>query len=154
MHLLTAEEEIGRLQALYRCGIIDTATETSFDDLAALAAYACDASIALIGFIDDQREWFKAHIGFEPAELPLIQSLDTLLLTNPEPLIISDILVDPRVARYCGKLGDASIRLYASAPICSPEGFVLGAIAVADPTLWPGGELQHYPTAGRHDPGV
>ena len=41
-----------RLQALYRCDIIDTAPEAAFDELAALAASVCDTPIALIGFID------------------------------------------------------------------------------------------------------
>lgn len=134
MHLLTGESEIGRLQALYRCDIIDTAPEVAFDDLVALAAEVCAAPIALIGFIDDQREWFKAQWGFTRAELPIAQSLDTPLLTHPALRIISDSGDDPHSALHVLPLGDAPIRFYATAPIRSDEGFILGAIAVADYT--------------------
>jgi PAS domain S-box-containing protein len=132
MCLLTQEQELGRLQALYRCDIIDTAPEPAFNDLASLAAYVCEVPISLIGFIDDHREWFKAQVGFDLPELPITQSFDIPLLTHPEPLIVSDTLVDLRFTQYQGVLGASIIRFYASAPICSPDGFVLGAIAVAD----------------------
>jgi len=132
MHLLTDEGEMERLQALYRCDIIDTAPEAAFDELAVLAASVCDTPIALIGFIDGQREWFKAQFGLTLTDLPIQQSLDTALITNPEPQIVTDTLVDPRWFTQPLTAGAAPIRFYANAPIRSPDGFVLGAIAVAD----------------------
>lgn len=134
MHLLTEEEEARRLQTLYQCDIIDTAPETAFDQLVALAASICETPIALISFIDDQREWFKAQIGWNISELPISQSLNIPLLTRPEPLIIRDIQADSRFSSYQGILGNTRVRFYASAPICSPDGFVLGAITIASPT--------------------
>ncbi|NNJ11136.1 GAF domain-containing protein [Chloroflexales bacterium ZM16-3] len=125
---------MGRLQALYRCAIIDTVSEAPFNDLASLAASSCQAPIALIGFIDDHREWFKAQVGFDLSELPINQSLDVSLLTLPEPLILSDALSDPRFSTHPLVLSESPIRFYASAPIRSSDGFVIGAIAVADYT--------------------
>jgi PAS domain S-box-containing protein len=131
MHSLTDEEDLGRLQALYRCDIIGTAPDIAFDALASLAAYACAAPISLIGFIDNQREWFKSRVGLDLAELPINQSLDTPLLTRPQQLAVTT-LAAPRFAEPPLMLGGASIRFYANAPIRSPDGFVIGAIAVAD----------------------
>lgn len=132
MDLLTDEEEMGRLKALDRCAIVDTAPEVAFNDLVALVTYTCNTPIAFIGFIDDRREWFKARIGFNHSELPLNQSLDTRLLTHPQPLIIADTLADPRFSSRSLLFGEAPIRFYASVPIVSPDGFVLGALAIAD----------------------
>jgi PAS domain S-box-containing protein len=134
MHLLTDEDELGRLQALYRCEIIDTAPEAAFDSLASLAAHSCAAPLALIGFFDDQREWFKARVGIDLTELAISESLDAHLLSHAEPLIFSDpdSLANTRFARQYMLPARAPIRFYANVPIHSPDGFVLGAIAVAD----------------------
>ena len=51
--------EAARLEALYRYGILDTPPEHIFDALAAEVAAALDAPIAIIGFIDQTRHWFK-----------------------------------------------------------------------------------------------
>ncbi len=48
-------DEVERREALIRYGILDTGAEHSFDDLARLAAHVCNASIALITFIDEDR---------------------------------------------------------------------------------------------------
>ena len=57
--------EAARLKALYDYEILDTETETIFDDLTQLAAQICDAPITLISLIDLNRQWFKSKVGID-----------------------------------------------------------------------------------------
>ena len=57
-----------RLAALYRYQILDTEPEIAFDDLIQLAAKICDTPIALLGFIDEHRQWFKSKVGLTVSE--------------------------------------------------------------------------------------
>ena len=60
--------EAARLKALYDYEILDTETETIFDDLTQLAAQICDAPITLISLIDPNRQWFKSKVGLDTEE--------------------------------------------------------------------------------------
>ena len=48
--------------------ILDTPPEPTFDELARLAAYACDAPTAVITLVDAERQWFKARVNLEIPE--------------------------------------------------------------------------------------
>jgi len=50
-----------RLEALRSYRILDTDEEADYDDLTEIAAAICDAPIALISFVDNNRQWFKSH---------------------------------------------------------------------------------------------
>src|SRR5688572_17160663 len=63
-------EELQRLEELYRYGILDTETESEFDELAMLAAKLSGCPIAAISFIDSNRQWFKANYGDDTKETP------------------------------------------------------------------------------------
>ena len=55
-------DEEARLRALRRYDILDTPTEQEYDDLTLLAAQICDAPIAAITMIDENRQWHKSKI--------------------------------------------------------------------------------------------
>ena len=58
---LFAEDK--RLTALGSYQILDTLPEKEFDAITRLAAYICKAPIALISFIDAERQWIKSAVG-------------------------------------------------------------------------------------------
>ena len=58
-----ASHEAARLQALQSYGILDTLPEEAFDQLATLAARVCDCPMAVVNFVDSERQWFKAAVG-------------------------------------------------------------------------------------------
>jgi len=60
--------ETARLQALNKYEILDTDTESVFDDLTRLAAYICGVPTATISLIDRDRQWLKSKIGIEVSE--------------------------------------------------------------------------------------
>jgi len=49
-----------RLAALARYAVMDTPSETAFDEIAGLAAAICEAPIAVVNLVGDQRQFFKA----------------------------------------------------------------------------------------------
>ena len=61
--LPTSWRERDRLAALERYAILDTPLEPLFDEMSQLAADVCEAPIAIINFIGQDRQWFKAEVG-------------------------------------------------------------------------------------------
>ena len=64
-----------RLDALHALRILDTAPKVGFDDIVRLATRLCDTPVALISFVETDRQWFKARVGFKPCETPIGQSV-------------------------------------------------------------------------------
>mgnify|MGYP003335677710 CR=1 FL=1 len=57
-------DEAQRLARLAALCVMDTEPEPLFDHLAALAAQICGTPVALLGLVDERRQWFKASVGF------------------------------------------------------------------------------------------
>ena len=57
-----------------RYKVLDTLPEQVFDDLTMLAAYLCDAPIALVSLIDGERQWFKSAVGLDVKQTPRSQA--------------------------------------------------------------------------------
>lgn len=60
-----APNETARLDALRQYDILDSESETAYDNLAKLAAHICKTPIALAVRVDEQRQWFKARVGLD-----------------------------------------------------------------------------------------
>src|SRR5208282_4762324 len=128
---LSAQDEVSRLKALAECRIVGSPQEEFFDDIANQATYLCGTPIGFISFIDAQREWLKAKVGWEIAEIPREQSFNALVLGNPHVLVVEDTAADRRFHSHPW-VTQSGIRFYAAAPVVSKEGYVLGAINVLD----------------------
>ena len=122
-------ERIAELRALE---ILDTPSTRSFDDLAALAARMCETPIALVTLVDDQRQWFKAHIGIDLTETSRAHAFCNHAIMGPEVLIVPDAGADPRFAQNPLVVGPPYVRFYAGAPLVTPAGHALGTLCVID----------------------
>lgn len=92
-------DEHGRLQALRALEILDSPHEPAFDDLTELAAQLCEAPVALISFVDEHRQWFKACVGVTATETPRAVSFCTHAVETPtSTFIVTDARLDPRFA--------------------------------------------------------
>jgi two-component system sensor histidine kinase/response regulator len=131
MHAPRPANEAERLEALRRCGVLDTAPEAAFDDLARLAARLAGTPIALVSFVDHDREWFKARVGFDVPEVSRDSGFGTRTILQDDVLVVPDALRDDRFA--AGPLvAEPRARFYAGAPVTTPEGYSLGTLAVLD----------------------
>ncbi len=125
--------EAARLEALRAYGVLDTAPESAFDDVARLAAEIFDAPIALVSLVDECRQWFKSRIGIDATETPRdIAFCAHAVVTPEEVLVVPNALDDPRFAENPLVTEDPSIRFYAGAPLVTPEGFGIGTLCVID----------------------
>jgi signal transduction histidine kinase/ActR/RegA family two-component response regulator len=121
-----------RLEALERYEILDTPPEQEFDDITRLIARICDAPIAIINFIDRDRQWFKSEIGLGLKQTSLDVSICSQAILQPDLFIVPDTLMDTRFANNPLVNGWPHLRFYAGAPLETSDGFALGTLCVAD----------------------
>ncbi len=87
-----------RLQALAKYQIIDTPPEFAYDAITELAAEICGCPAAILGMIEDSREWLKSKYGL-PAHLTHVPRDVTVCATTicmNDLLYVPDLTKDPR----------------------------------------------------------
>jgi GAF domain-containing protein len=121
-----------RLKVLWQYDILDTVPETIFDDLTELAARICEAPIALISLVDEQRQWFKSKLGVTIEETSRDVSFCSHAIREEGLFIIPDASKDDRFSKNPLVTAAPKIRFYAGAPLVSPDGYALGTLCVLD----------------------
>jgi hypothetical protein len=132
MNVPTPPNELGRLSALREYYILDTAAEQAFEEITALAAFVCDAPIAMISLVDEARQWFKSRIGFSEQQTPRDMAFCAYTIMRSEPLIVDDACADARFEKSKLVTEEPRIRFYAGFPLISHAGFGLGALCAVD----------------------
>jgi GAF domain-containing protein len=122
-----------RVKILREFAVLDSAPESQFDDLAAMAAQICETPIALISLVDADRQWFKARVGLDVRETPRTQSFCAHALKDPQDvMVVPDAAQDERFSSNPLVTGKPNIRFYAGAPLVTQENTTLGTICVID----------------------
>jgi GAF domain-containing protein len=121
-----------RLKVLWQYDVLDTVPEEVFDDLTDLAAHICEAPIALISLVDEDRQWFKSRVGLTVGETSRDISFCAHAILNSDLLIVPDATKDPRFKNNPLVTGKDRIRFYAGAPLVTPDGYALGTLCVLD----------------------
>jgi GAF domain-containing protein len=124
--------EAERLAALYTYEILDTPPEEVFDDLARIAAHVCSTPIALVNFLAEDRQWFKAEIGIGRRETPIEIAFCAHAILQPDLFVVPDAAQDARFS--CNPLvtEEPHLRFYAGALIRSGTGVPVGTLCVFD----------------------
>ncbi|WP_139794422.1 sensor domain-containing diguanylate cyclase [Vreelandella lionensis] len=126
------DHEASRLAALMDYHILDTPQEPAFDDIVEVASIICQAPVAVINFIDKDRQWFKSVKGLSVRETPLDISICSHAILQPGLFVVPDTTQDERFASNPLVTGDPFLRFYAGALLKSPDGYPLGTLCVLD----------------------
>ena len=124
------EEE--RLRELFSYAVLDTEAEPEFDRVTRLAARMLHAPVALISFVDRDRQWFKSRVGLDLRQTERCDSICSHTILDSNPLVVPDILNDDRFRHVRSVEGLSHVRFYAGAPLISPFGHRLGSLCVLD----------------------
>ncbi|MBD3669912.1 MAG: SpoIIE family protein phosphatase [Gammaproteobacteria bacterium] len=123
------KNEKTRIKALHELRILDTVTDPVYDQLVELAASICGTEMALLSFIDSERQWFKSTAGTNLCESDRDLSICGHAILQRDTFIIPDTLKDTRfydnpfLLKY-------NLRFYAGIPLMDAEGHALGTLCV------------------------
>ncbi|MGC5796391.1 diguanylate cyclase [Sphingomonas sp. NFX23] len=129
---LLLDDDDGRVAALRRLDVLDTAVEEPFEKIVTLVRTVLAVPVATVTLVDRDRQWFKARRGLEQSETPRAVSFCTHTIQQRDPLIIENALADPRFADSPLVVGPPYVRSYAGIPLRTPEGYNVGALCAMD----------------------
>jgi GAF domain-containing protein len=121
-----------RIQALHDLEILDTDGEAMWDQLTALVSNLCQTPIALMSLVDEDRQWFKSHLGLDAQETPRDMSFCGFAILQKDVLVVPDATQDERFFDNGLVTGDPLIRAYAGAPVVAPNGMPVGTLCAID----------------------
>lgn len=124
--------EAARLEALKQYRILDTPSEQAYDDITALAAFICDAPIALVSLVDSDRQWFKSRVGLDVDETSRDVSFCAHAILSERITIVKDSREDERFSDNPLVTCAPNIQFYAGVPLQTPEGHPIGTLCVID----------------------
>lgn len=125
-------QEAARLEALRQYNILDTPAEQAYDDITALAAYICDAPIAIVNLIEADRQWFKSTVGFDLTETSREVSFCAYTILDRETMVVNDAREDERFVDNEFVTCIPGIRFYAGVPLVTPTGYSIGTLCIVD----------------------
>lgn len=128
---LPANEE-ARIGALNALRLLDTDREERFDRITRIAAAALDMPIALVSFVDRDRQWFKSRHGLDVDETPREQGFCAHAILGTDVMVVPDAYLDRRFADNPLVTREIRIRFYAGYPLTLPDGTHPGSLCVID----------------------
>ncbi|WP_026082829.1 GAF domain-containing sensor histidine kinase [Mastigocladopsis repens] len=135
-----------RLKALSDFGLHQLETIPVFEEATQTAAHFLESQICILGFVDQERHWFKSSVGLsklrggimnqlaQSRELPRWESFCTKVVESWQTLVINDThnLTGADSSAYSKLVHDYGIRAYLGAPLFDASGHCLGTLAVMD----------------------
>ena len=125
------QNESSRLEVLQSFHILQTPPEQAFDDIVRLATLICDVPMGKIGFVDRQRVWLKATIGFEMDEIPRERSFSAYAILRSDILLVHDPIAH-EMFRNNLLSAEIGVRFFAGIPLITSSQQAIGAISVMD----------------------
>lgn len=130
------DDEQDRLAALHDLGVLDTEAERAYDEIVQLAAAVSRTPVALISFVDSDRQWFKAKHGWTISGTSREVAICAHTIVSDEHLVIEDTAAHDRFQGHPLVVDDPRIRFYAGVPLrVARDGVTDGRPASAVGTL-------------------
>ena len=134
-------KEQQRLKALLELGLRQSETIPVFEEATQTAAHFLDSPISILGFVDQERHWFKSAIGLsrlgimnqlaQSRQLSRGESFCTQVVETSQIVVITDMRKIRDAELATSKLVKAyGIRAYMGAPLIDASGHCLGSLAV------------------------
>ena len=124
-------DQASRVEALRALNLLGTTPERCFDQIAMLAQAAAGVPVAMVSFVGEDQQWFKAKVGMVTRQNRLHRSAFGLqVLREEEWLWVEDASRDKRFCDNPLVCGRPWIRFYAGAPIRLDTGEAIGAVSV------------------------
>jgi predicted PurR-regulated permease PerM len=130
------ENEDERLAELQSLNLLGPAPDKAFDLVTAKLAKIFEVPIALITFIDRDRQWFRSQVGL-PEDLaregstPRSVSVCGHVVARNDVLVVEDLARDRRFANN-PLLKSRGLRFYAGVPLRGPSGLAIGSLCLLD----------------------
>ncbi len=143
--------EAARMASLHELEILDTAPEQAYDELTRLAAIICETPIALVSFVDHDRQWFKSRQGLDATETPRSVAFCSHAILGDEMLQVHDAREDVRFHDNPLVTGGPRVIFYAGVPLVGLDQQALGTLCVIDscPRALTAGQQEALETLGR-----
>ena len=125
-------DELQRLRALERYGVIDSPSDEHFARIVELASLIFAVPITAISLVDQDRQWFLCNVGLQASETPRDQAFCAHAIAREGVMVVPDAAMDARFRDNPLVTAAPHIRFYAGAPLHSPEGHNLGTLCVID----------------------
>jgi signal transduction histidine kinase len=137
-----AIQDVARLDALRRTGLLDTPPEEVFDRLTRLVRRLLGTPVVLVSLVDADRQFFKSAFGLpEPwatrRETPLSHSFCQHVVATGAPLAVEDARQHP-LLRDNLAVAELGAVAYLGIPLAAADGHVLGSLCAIDtaPRAW------------------
>ncbi|MBL4608430.1 MAG: PAS domain S-box protein, partial [Pseudomonadales bacterium] len=121
-----------RVKALHACFLLDTDKEEGFDRVTRLAQRYFNTKMALVSFVDVDRQWFKSNQGLDAEETSRGVSFCGHAINNEEVFVVEDATKDKRLFDNPLVMDAPNIRFYAGAPLHSNDGYRIGTLCIID----------------------
>lgn len=129
--ILTADDlERSRVNTLHSFNLLDTASETEFENIIDLVKASLNAEMAAISLIDSDRQWFKAIRGLDVSETPRSVAFCDYTIRQNEVLAVENTLEDERFAENPFTTEAPGLRCYLGAPLIMSNGHRIGSMCI------------------------
>lgn len=127
------KNENERLKILESYSIIDTISESDYDNITAIASEICNTPISLVTILDKNRQWFKSHHGLSISETSKdIAFCAHAINESDDVFIVQDARKDIRFHDNPLVTGDPNIVFYAGVVLKTTDNLPLGTLCVID----------------------
>jgi len=122
--------EAKRLAAIGQYQVLDTEPDQTFDEIVQFAADHFGTEMAVLSLVDANRVWFKSVVGVHVDAMPRTVAFCNHTILGTAVMVVEDASQDPRFHATPLVTEAPNARFYAGAPLVTPEGIAIGALAV------------------------